>query len=374
MGASLQLPGGLKTLNPQPEITRYYNNSGTAYVNLAEVKSEVVLAARYVGQTFLIVGQEYWFMPTTADSDLVIKIAAINESNIMHLSGDEVFTGKKSSAILLSNSPAISINNPIAGAVGVQLINSNTGYALGITNSVGYGISINSASGTGVVILSTGDNGILISNGSSTGSGYNVTNNDTGNGVLVTNNVGGKGINIVNAGTGIGNFIQNNGTGIAFRIDNLLGATGKAFQYTKNNVEKAYLDDSGFLMAQKFIKAGAQATDFLMGDGSTTTNLVVSNVQTGTTYTLVNSDLGKQLIFNNAAAITVTIPTGLTVGFNCTFYQQGTGQISFSASGSTLRTSTFEVLSSQEQYSIIGMENITNMTDTYKFYGGLTSI
>lgn len=74
MGASLQLPGGLKTLNPQPEIARYYNNAGTAYSNTAQVLSEVVVSARYIGQTFLILDTEYWFNPTTDDLDLVVKI------------------------------------------------------------------------------------------------------------------------------------------------------------------------------------------------------------------------------------------------------------------------------------------------------------
>lgn len=39
------------------------------------------------------------------------------------------------------------------------------------------------------------------------------------------------------------------------------------------------------------------------------------NAQTGTTYTLVLTDAGKQVTFTNAAAITVTVPTNATVAF-----------------------------------------------------------
>jgi hypothetical protein len=86
MSASLQLPGGLITLNPQPEIARYYNTSGNVYTNTVQVLSQIVLAARYVGQTFMVGTSEYWFNPTTADADLKIKLinAASQISAIPH--------------------------------------------------------------------------------------------------------------------------------------------------------------------------------------------------------------------------------------------------------------------------------------------------
>jgi hypothetical protein len=60
------------------------------------------------------------------------------------------------------------------------------------------------------------------------------------------------------------------------------------------------------------------------------------NDQTGTTYTLVAGDNGKVVVLNNASAVTVTVPSGLGVGFNCSFVQKGAGQVSFSASGTTI--------------------------------------
>lgn len=60
------------------------------------------------------------------------------------------------------------------------------------------------------------------------------------------------------------------------------------------------------------------------------------NAQTGTTYTLVAADNGKVITCNNASTVTVTVPTGLGAGFNCVVMQLGTGQVAFSASGTTL--------------------------------------
>ena len=60
------------------------------------------------------------------------------------------------------------------------------------------------------------------------------------------------------------------------------------------------------------------------------------NDQTGTTYTLVAGDNGKVVVLNNASAVTVTVPSGLGAGFNCSFIQKGAGQVSFSASGTTV--------------------------------------
>jgi len=60
------------------------------------------------------------------------------------------------------------------------------------------------------------------------------------------------------------------------------------------------------------------------------------NEQTGTTYTLVAGDNGKVVVLNNGSAITLTVPSGLGVGFNCTVVQKGAGQVTFSASSTTI--------------------------------------
>ena len=60
------------------------------------------------------------------------------------------------------------------------------------------------------------------------------------------------------------------------------------------------------------------------------------NDQTGTAYTLLASDNGKVVVLNNGSAVTVTVPSGLGVGFNCSFVQKGAGQVTFVASSTTI--------------------------------------
>ena len=57
---------------------------------------------------------------------------------------------------------------------------------------------------------------------------------------------------------------------------------------------------------------------------------------TTTSYTLSASDAGKLIILNNASDITVTVPSGLSNGFNCTVLQKAAGAVVFSASGTTI--------------------------------------
>lgn len=62
------------------------------------------------------------------------------------------------------------------------------------------------------------------------------------------------------------------------------------------------------------------------------------NVQTGAAYTLLPSDNGKIITINNASATTVTVPTGLPIGFSCRIIQLGTGVLTFTGSGTIVNT------------------------------------
>ncbi len=53
-------------------------------------------------------------------------------------------------------------------------------------------------------------------------------------------------------------------------------------------------------------------------------------------YTLVLEDSGSILYVNAATDITLTLPSGLPVGFNVSVYQYGNGKITFVGSGATV--------------------------------------
>jgi len=60
------------------------------------------------------------------------------------------------------------------------------------------------------------------------------------------------------------------------------------------------------------------------------------NDQAGTAYTLLSSDAGKVVVCDNASAIALTVPSGLGAGFTCSVVQKGAGQITFTASSTTI--------------------------------------
>jgi hypothetical protein len=65
------------------------------------------------------------------------------------------------------------------------------------------------------------------------------------------------------------------------------------------------------------------------------------NAQTGTTYSLVASDLNKLVTLSNASAITLTVPNGVfTTGQQINVQQIGAGQVSIVSDGTTVLTST----------------------------------
>ncbi len=55
-----------------------------------------------------------------------------------------------------------------------------------------------------------------------------------------------------------------------------------------------------------------------------------------TSYTLQTADSGYVLRVTSSTDITLTVPSGLPVGFNISVYQYGTGAITFSESGTTV--------------------------------------
>lgn len=67
------------------------------------------------------------------------------------------------------------------------------------------------------------------------------------------------------------------------------------------------------------------------------------NAQGGTSYTLALSDAGRLVTLNNAAAITLTIPTNAAVAFpagtRIDLVQYGAGQVTVGGAGVTIRSS-----------------------------------
>jgi hypothetical protein len=103
---------------------------------------------------------------------------------------------------------------------------------------------------------------------------------------------------------------------------------------------------------------------FTAGNVSTSGNLTGGNTSSSTisgfaanvgniaaAYNISAADNGKILQSTSATAITITIPTGLPTGFNCTVVQMGAGQLTFS--GTYFNRGSFT--KSASQYSIVSI-------------------
>lgn len=85
------------------------------------------------------------------------------------------------------------------------------------------------------------------------------------------------------------------------------------------------------------------------------------NAQTGTSYTLATSDMGKLITMNNANAITLTVPqnsvVSIPVGTQIAFTQMGAGQITVAGSGlATIRSAT--TFKTRSQYSTCSLVKV----------------
>jgi hypothetical protein len=101
---------------------------------------------------------------------------------------------------------------------------------------------------------------------------------------------------------------------------------------------------------------------------------VITNAQTGTTYTLVAGDAGDIIEINNASSITLTIPTNASVPFpvgtQITILQTGAGQITVAGpSGGTLNSTPGTKLRAQWSSATL----LKRATDTWVLMGDLTA-
>jgi hypothetical protein len=101
--------------------------------------------------------------------------------------------------------------------------------------------------------------------------------------------------------------------------------------------------------------------------------LIVENVQTGTSYTLVLTDSDKLVTTSNAAANTMTIPPNSSVAFSVgtqiVGMQLGAGQTSFVAGSGVTIYSSGSKLKCTGQYS--GYTLIKKATDTWLLMGDI---
>jgi hypothetical protein len=85
------------------------------------------------------------------------------------------------------------------------------------------------------------------------------------------------------------------------------------------------------------INGNATATGNLNVSGNIYGTIPASvNAQSGISYTLQSTDNGKVLTFSNSSPVTLIVPAGLGVGFNCLIVQTGAGNVTPTASATSI--------------------------------------
>lgn len=122
---------------------------------------------------------------------------------------------------------------------------------------------------------------------------------------------------------------------------------------------------SGITTSTGTIEGGFTPVTGSIAQGSITQEI---NAQTGTSYTLVDSDHGKLVTLDNAAAITLTVPSGLRSDFQCSLMQKGAGAFTLTASGTTIATED-SLVESRAQYAFVYLAHLGS--EAYVATGGL---
>jgi len=116
--------------------------------------------------------------------------------------------------------------------------------------------------------------------------------------------------------------------------------------------------------------AGATFSAAVVSDGGYRITSNAINALTGTTYSLLTSDNGKIITWSNAGGVTLTVPSGLPVGFNTTVIQIGAGAVGITGSGTTINS--FEgKLRTAGQHAAVSI--ISYSSDVFNIAGGLTA-
>ena len=100
----------------------------------------------------------------------------------------------------------------------------------------------------------------------------------------------------------------------------------------------ALLSTVGLVKTYRITYTNASFFDFAVTDGTNSTSNNLQRTITGSA-TILETDNNSTIIINNGAtAINITVPTGLSTKFAVGFIQQGTGDVTFVASGTTINS------------------------------------
>jgi hypothetical protein len=144
------------------------------------------------------------------------------------------------------------------------------------------------------------------------------------------------------------------------------------FEVFGQAVDTSLADLKGGTTGQVLAKASNTDMDFTWIEQDDTT--LSFNAQTGTTYTLVATDVGKLVTASNALSITVTVPPSVFATGNIVNLQQiGVGQVTFAQGAGVTITSTGATASAPKlRTSYSACSIICTASNTFTIIGDLS--
>jgi hypothetical protein len=245
----------------------------------------------------------------------VFSIPAATSSQNGYLTSTDwsTFNGK------LDPSTAASTYVPYTGATGaVNLGSNNITAGIAIVNQVkaagSGGLSLNSNNGTQVANLGAGGGANITFYGGLTGTVATFLNTNSGIALGITQSGStGDGIKITHS-AGRAFNLQSSGSGYGVLINNETASTSAPFTIQKQGADKITFTDAGAgsfassLTASSFVKSGGTSSQYLMADGSVST---LTNPVTGTgTSGIVakfngTSTITDSIIYDNGTRISI---------------------------------------------------------------------
>ena len=168
-----------------------------------------------------------------------------------------------------------------------------------------------------------------------------------------------------------GKYLTTNGSAVSWgTVDALPSQTGNSGKFLTTNGTAASWDTVSQVPSQT-----GNSGKYLTTDGTSASwndpNLVTTNAQTGTTYTLVLSDRDKLVTLSNASAITLTVPLNSSVAYPTgsivNIQQIGAGQVTVSGAAGVTINGTGTV--TRTQWSAASL--LKTATNTWTLIGDL---
>ena len=166
-------------------------------------------------------------------------------------------------------------------------------------------------------------------------------------------------------GEGTENQDRNGGTYLMNKV--------RVIQPVNSIAERDALDVTKFVKCRVYYAGARPAEDYEYTGaawvllGATGPNIIV--VDSTTTRTLTNNDMGKIIQFSAATAVSVVIPAGLVDGFHTQLLQTGAGQVTVVAGAGAVLQSADALLATRVQYSIMSVQSYA--TDIFVVAGDL---